>query len=271
MLPQEWSINAPTFCDSHAHLNDEKFTEDLEGVLERAEKAGIARIVNVGCDEKSSVAALEQATKSPLLSATCGLHPHDASQFSSRTIDFLDSLAADPKIVALGETGLDKYYNHSPFEMQLEAFSAHLELAERVRLPVVIHCREAYPELVKVLNKHNIQGHAAWQVHCFSGDAQDLAALAALDCYFSVGGSVTFRNYQGQELIRAIPENRLLLETDAPYLAPTPHRGKRNEPALLPHAAESVAAMRGITLAELSKITNENFSRIFGLEITAQA
>lgn len=221
------------------------------------------RIVNVGFDEKSSVKALEQAAKHTALFATVGLHPHDASDFSPRTIDFLDSLAADSKVVAIGETGLDNYYVHSPFEKQKEAFEAHLELAERVRLPVVIHCRDCYPELAETLKTSYNPDHVPWQVHCFSGNELELAELIELDCYFSVGGMVTFKNFGGQELIRAMPPDRLLLESDSPYLAPHPRRGRRNDPSLLVYTAEAVAAILETEQEELSRVTNENFDRIF--------
>ena len=252
-----------TFCDSHAHLNDEAFDEDLEQVLVVCEKSGIVRIVNVGYDEKSSVKALEQASRHPALVATVGLHPHDAKDFSPRTIDFLDSLCSDRKVVAVGETGLDNYYNHSPVEKQKEAFQAHLELAERVQLPVVIHCRDAYSELIETLKASYRAGHVPWHVHCFNGSGRELSGLIELDCYFSVGGLVTFRKFDGQELVRRMPADRLLLETDSPYLAPHPRRGRRNDPSLLVYTAQAVAAIREIKLEELSRLTNENFERIF--------
>jgi len=255
----------PTFCDSHAHLNDDQFSGDLSAVLDRSRQAGITRIVNVGYDVGSSVRALEQATNHDLLVCSVGLHPHDASQFTPQLVDFLDSLAADPRVVAIGETGLDKYYNHSPFGIQVEAFEAHLELAEKLRLPSVIHCRAAYPELCGLLEKIHRPEHAPWQVHCFSGDSRDLDRLIALGCYFSIGGTATFKNFKSQELIARIPADRLLLETDCPYLAPAPKRGvKRNEPAFLQFTAEIVAGIRGESLEELSRVTNENFARIFG-------
>ncbi|HLA38876.1 MAG TPA: TatD family hydrolase [Candidatus Glassbacteria bacterium] len=254
----------PTFCDSHAHLNDEQFDGDLPEVLARSRQAGITRVINVGYDVASSVKALEQATAHDMLFCTVGLHPHDAKKFEPVLIDFFDSLAADPKVVAIGETGLDRYYNHSPFEVQVEAFEAHLELAESLRLPAVIHCRDAYPELCGLLEKKFTPAHSPWQVHCFSGEAEDLERLIAVDCYFSIGGSATFRNFKGQALIARIPADRLLLETDCPYLAPVPKRGKRNEPAYLALSAEVVAGMRGVSLEELSRVTSENFTRIFG-------
>jgi TatD DNase family protein len=253
----------PTFCDSHAHLNDAAFAEDLDRVLSRAAAAEVTTVVDVGYDEKTSVRALEQAVKYPGLLATVGLHPHDAKNFSPRIIDFLDSLAADPRVAAIGETGLDKYYNHSPLDIQREAFSAQIGLAERLSLPLVIHCRSAYPELVEILKKHYLPGHAPWQVHCFSGAEPDLENLIGLDCYFSLGGTVTFQNFKGQALIRRIPADRLLLETDSPYLTPHPERGKRNEPALIGLTAGAVAGIRGVSLDELSRTTNENFNRIF--------
>ncbi|MBW7997208.1 MAG: TatD family deoxyribonuclease [Candidatus Glassbacteria bacterium] len=252
-----------TLCDSHAHLTDKQYADDLDEVLERAAEAGVARIIDVGIDRNTSAAALEHAAAHPEICATAGLHPHDATDFSPGLIDFFDNLAADRRVVAIGETGLDRYYDHSPLEVQIESFEAHLELAARNGLPLVIHCREAYRELIEILRGFE-QQKTPWQVHCFSGDEHSLAALIELDCYFSVGGMVTFKNYKGAELVRAIPGNRLLLETDCPYLAPVPRRGKRNEPSLLVHTAGVVAGMRGETVKNLARATTDNFNRLFG-------
>ncbi|MEA1997065.1 MAG: TatD family hydrolase [Gemmatimonadota bacterium] len=257
---------ADVFNDSHAHLNDEAFAEDLEKVLERAGQAGVGRIINVGYDEPSSVLALEQAVKYPALLATVGLHPHDAAKFTESTIAFLDSLASDPRVAAVGETGLDYHYMNSPAEMQKEAFSAHLDLGELLRLPVMIHCRSAYPDMIEILKgRPRAAGHTPWLVHCFSGGAGDLDELIGLDCYFSLGGSTTFRNFKGRDQVARIPSDRLLLETDSPYLAPHPKRGTRNEPALIVHTARTVAEMRNCSLEELSRITGANFDRIFNI------
>ncbi len=252
-----------TLCDSHAHLTDEKYEDDLSEVLERAASSGVARIIDVGIDKKTSVAALENASAHPMISATVGLHPHDAKDYSPGLIDFFDNLAADPNVVAIGETGLDRYYNHSPMNLQVENLEAHIELAARNALPLVIHCREAYGELIDMLRGY---AHAKnlWQVHCYSGNESELAALIELDCYFSVGGMVTFKNYKGAEIVRAIPAARLLLETDCPYLAPVPRRGKRNEPSLLVHIAETVAAMRCTTVENIARVTTDNCNRLFG-------
>jgi TatD DNase family protein len=250
-------------CDSHAHLTDEKFEDDLGEVLSRAASVGVAHIIDVGIDQKTSVAALENAAAHPQVSATVGLHPHDAKDYSSGLMDFFDNLAADRRVVAIGETGLDRYYNHSPMNVQIESLEAHIELAARNALPLVIHCREAYKELIEILRDY-ADDKNLWQVHCYSGNESELAALTELDCYFSVGGMVTFKNYKGEEIVRSIPASRLLLETDCPYLAPAPRRGKRNEPSMLVHTAERVAAMREETVENIARATTDNFNRLFG-------
>ncbi len=252
-----------TFCDSHAHLTDKQYEIDLDQVLQRAAASGVARIIDVGIDKKTSVAALENAAAHPEISATAGLHPHDAKDYSTGLIDFFDNLAADRRVVAIGETGLDRYYNHSPLSIQIESLEAHIELAARNALPLVIHCREAYGELIAILRGY-AHDKKTWQVHCYSGNESELAALIELDCYFSVGGMVTFKNYKGADIVRAIPASRLLLETDCPYLAPVPKRGKRNEPSLLVHTAQVVAELRGETVEEISRCTTDNFCRLFG-------
>jgi TatD DNase family protein len=255
-----------TLCDSHAHLTDEKFEDDLGEVLSRAAASGVARIIDVGVDQKTSVAALENAAAHPQVSATVGLHPHDAKDYNPGLIDFFDNLAADSRVVAIGETGLDRYYNHSPMNVQIESIEAHIELASRNALPLVIHCREAYGELVELLRTAESSRKSPWQVHCYSGTESELAALIELDCYFSVGGMVTFKNYKGAEIVRAIPASRLLLETDCPYLAPAPKRGKRNEPSMLVHTAEMVASVRGETVENIARATTDNFNRLFGAQ-----
>jgi TatD DNase family protein len=253
------------FYDAHAHLNDEKFAGDLEQVVQRAAEAGVTRMINVGWDERSSALALAQADCFDGVFATAGLHPHDASKLNDTTLSFFDGLASDEKVVAIGETGLDYHYMNSPKETQLEAFNLHLDLAKHLHLPAVIHCREAYPELARVLRVHFHPGHAPWLVHCFSGDMEDLEALVKLDCYFSVGGAITFNKFTGADIVRHIPENRLLVETDCPYMAPVPRRGKRNEPAWMVHTAEVLAGIREVSIEELSRITCENWERLFGV------
>jgi TatD DNase family protein len=254
------------FSDSHAHLTDDRFKDDLPQVIEAAVAAGVERIIDVGIDRCTSVLALEHASKYPEVLATVGLHPHDAKNYSPALIDFFDNLAADSRVVAIGETGLDRFYNHSPWDIQVENFEAHLELARRNGLPLVIHCREAYVELAEILARWHAQDHPAWHVHCYSGTLEELAPLLELDCYYSVGGMATFKNFSAADVVRAIPTDRLLLETDCPYLAPVPRRGKRNEPSFLVHTAARVAEIRGVSLEELARTTTENFERMFVLD-----
>lgn len=249
---QELRSTPGSLIDSHAHLNDEKYADDLPAVLDRARKAGVVKIVNVGIDEPSSARVLEQAARhEDIMYAVVGLHPHEASKFSGHTIPFFDNLAADRRVIAIGETGLDFHYDFSPREQQISSFIAHLELAESLQLPVVIHCREAYPLLAELLDsRYNGSGSELrykpqLMVHCFSGTLQELEPLIALDCWFSLGGMVTFKKYDSQAVVRRIPAERLLLETDCPYLAPAPHRGKRNEPMYLPLIAQKIKEIRG--------------------------
>ncbi len=252
------------YCDSHAHLNDGAFDNELDAVLERARAAGVTRIVNVGTDDRSSVKALEQAVKHTGLYVTVGLHPHEASRFDDNMLAFFDSLAADEHVAAVGETGLDYHYMHSPREAQIASLQAHLDLAESLALPAVLHCREAYPELAGILEERAARGHhTPWMVHCYAGTPEELERFIALDCYFSLGGMVTFRNYRNQAVVRRIPEDRLLLETDAPYLAPVPHRGTRCEPWMLPLSAERIAQMRGETINCLAAACQENCDGLF--------
>ena len=253
--------------DAHAHLNDEQFAGDLDEVIQRAVDAGVSRIVNVGYDEQSSARALEQASRYRGVYATVGLHPHDAAKLTPRSMSFFDGLASDSKVVAIGETGLDYHYLHSPKEKQLEVLDMHLDLAKALKLPAVIHCRKAYPDLAGVLRKHYHPSHNSWLVHCFSGDMEDLEALIQLDCYFSVGGSITFKNFSKAEIVRRIPADRLLLETDCPYLAPVPRRGKRNEPAWLVFTSMALSNIIDVELERISTITCGNFERLFGVGV----
>jgi len=256
------------YIDTHAHLNDPAFDSDLEAVLERARAAGVTRIVNVGADDKTSVKALEQAARHDCLRVTVGLHPHEASHFTDSMLAFFDSLAADSRVVAIGETGLDYHYMHSPREAQLKSLEAQLDLADSLSLPAVLHCREAYPEMASLLEERAARGHhAPWMVHCYAGTLEELERFIALDCWFSLGGMVTFRNYSNQAVVRRIPADRLLLETDAPYLAPIPHRGGRCEPWMLPISAERIAQIRGEKAEAVAAACLENSTALF--EFTA--
>ncbi|NLN07347.1 MAG: TatD family hydrolase [Firmicutes bacterium] len=252
--------------DSHAHLIDERFQQDYEQVLERARTAGVTTIINVGYDLASSAAACDLAEKAEGLYAAVGIHPHEASSYTAETARMLRKLAAHPKVVALGEMGLDYYYNHSPRHVQQEVFRKQLGLARELSLPVIIHDRDAHDDLYRILCEENAQ-EVGGVLHCFSGDTAFAAKCLQLGFYLSLAGPVTFQN-AGEllEVAKMVPSERLLIETDAPYLAPVPYRGRRNEPAYVRLVAEKIAALRGMETAEVAEMTSRNARAVFSLD-----
>ncbi|RMH31004.1 MAG: TatD family deoxyribonuclease [Nitrospirae bacterium] len=253
--------------DSHVHLDDPRYHSDLPAVLARAQEAGVHTCITIGCDLATSRAAVELANRYSCIYATVGVHPHEASRIESSWYEELTQLARHPKVVAYGEIGLDYHYDHSPRDVQRQCFREQIRLARRLRLPLVVHTREAQNDTVAILreeNAHEIGG----VFHCFSGD-QHLAEQA-LDLGFdlSFSGIVTFPNATAlRDIVRMVPDDRLLVETDAPYLTPVPHRGKRNEPAYVRYVAEKIAELRHGddpgALARIAHITTENCRRLF--------
>jgi len=248
--------------DTHCHLADPAYAPDLDQVLERAWSAGVGRIVVIGESEQSAAAALKLAVAESRLVATAGIHPHDAQRWGPETADWLRGMLRDPRVVAVGETGLDFHYNHSPRDRQLEAFQAQLALATEFRKPAIIHAREADEEVASVLAGY--PGVTAI-LHSFSSGMGLLRASLVHRHYVSFSGMVTFKNWRLDDAIRETPLDRLLLETDGPYLAPVPHRGKRNEPAYVARVAERIAAVKQMPVEELVTVTEENAGRVFGL------
>jgi TatD DNase family protein len=248
--------------DTHCHLADPAFAPDRPEVLDRAWAAGVARVVVIGESRANAEAALTMSAADPRILATAGVHPHDARAWSSDAEAWLRERLADPRIVAVGETGLDFHYDHSPRADQHRAFEAQLVLAAETGKPAVIHAREADEAVAAVLAAHS--GVTAI-LHSFSSGMGLLRAGLVLRHYVSFSGMVTFKNWGLDDAIRETPLDRLLLETDAPYLAPVPHRGKRNEPAFVRHVAERVAVVRGMPVDELIAVTGENAERVFGL------
>ncbi len=249
------------WTDTHCHLNHPDLYAEWQAVLYRAQQSGVQRLILIGYDLESSRRAVELSEQSHMLYAAVGIHPHDAAQYNSESLPTLCELAAHPRVVAIGEIGLDFYRNLSPREAQYEAFHAQMQLALSLNLPVVIHCREAYEEVLSVLSRYpDVRG----VLHCFSGTAEQAQRGLELGYYLGIGGVVSFKS---ADLLRAIvqgmPRDRLLLETDAPYLAPHPYRGKRNEPAYLPLIAQQVAALWNAPLEQLSEITEANAQRLF--------
>ena len=251
--------------DTHCHLASEAFDQDRPSVLERAWASGVGHVVVIGESEAAAEAALGFAGTEDRLSVAVGVHPHDAAAWGPERAAWLQAILPDPRVVALGEIGLDYHYDFSPRDRQLVAFEAQLVLATDVGLPVVIHAREADDDIAAVLRSH---GAVPAILHSFSSGPALLRAGLDLGHYLSFSGMVTFRNWTLDDAIRAVPLDRLLLETDGPYLAPVPMRGKRNEPAFVRYTAERVAQVRGVTVDELIVATDENAARIFGSRVT---
>jgi TatD DNase family protein len=246
--------------DTHCHLADSAFASDRPAVLDRAWAAGVERVVVIGESRANAEAALTMAAAEPRILATAGVHPHEASAWGSDAEAWLRERLADPRIVAVGEMGLDFHYDHSSRADQHRAFEAQLRLAAEAGKPAVIHAREADEAVAAVLAAYP---DVTAILHSFSSGMALLRAGLVLRHYVSFSGMVTFKNWGLDDAIRETPADRLLLETDAPYLAPAPYRGKRNEPAFVRHVAERVAVVRGMPVEELIAVTGENAARVF--------
>jgi TatD DNase family protein len=246
------------FTDSHCHLDGERFAADLEAVLERAAAAGVTRMLSIGTGEIDC--AVRLADKYEQVYASVGVHPHDALKLTAQTLDDLRALAANPKVVAFGEIGLDYHYDFSPRETQREAFIAQLRLARELNLPITIHTREAWDDTISVL-RDNWSGEGI--MHCFTGDPVQAQEALAMGFHLSYGGVLTFKTAENvRESARITPDDRLLIETDAPYLAPIPYRGKRNEPAMMVETAKKLAEVRGTSVEHIAQVTAANFGKL---------
>ena len=251
--------------DSHAHVDGPEFDADRGEVLARARAAGVQRIVVIGAvgEPESAARAVALAERDPEIWATVATHPHDAAKMTPDWWAVHDRLARHPRVVAIGETGLDYYYDHSPRDVQQAAFARFIELARAVGKPVVCHIRDAHDDARAILREGGV---ADCVIHCFTGTPDDARAYAELGYYVSFSGIVTYKTAQPlRDAVPLVPRDRLLIETDCPYLAPIPRRGKRNEPAFLAHTAEVVARCSGMSFEELAEITTRNACRVFGL------
>ncbi len=250
--------------DSHAHLDMSHYETDLEQVIKRAQDEGISHIINIGSNEESSAKSVELAYRYEMIYASVGIHPHEARLVTPQTYEYLKELAAKPEVVALGEMGLDYHYKNSAPDVQQRVFKEHLQLANELQLPVVIHQREAAADTLNILRQNPpISGGV---MHCFSGDEAILKEYLELGLYISVAGPITFKNAQNlRRVITQIPAERLLIETDSPYLTPVPYRGKRNEPAYVKYVAKAVAEIKGLTIEDIGRITSLNVGRLFGI------
>lgn len=253
------------WIDSHAHLNDEAFKLDVDQIIDNALEAGVKAILVPGFDLASSVKAVELAGKYPMLWAAVGVHPHDAKTWDQATATQLEQLLAETKVVAVGEIGLDYHYNYSTKEEQLKAFIEQINIAKSCRKPIIIHNREAHQDTLETLSREK-PGDAGGVMHCFSGSGEMAAQFVQLGLHISFAGPLTFNNaVKLLETAAGISMERLLVETDSPYLAPHPHRGRRNEPAFVRLVGEKLAEIKKLAIAEVKSITAENFKTLFGV------
>lgn len=250
--------------DSHVHLDDLRYDTDRDTVLQRAEAAGVETMVTIGCDLATSQAAVALAQTHQQVFATIGVHPHEAKEIKDGWYEAFRSLARQPKVVAYGEIGLDYHYDHSPREIQRERFREQIHLARELNLPLIIHTREAQDDTVTILREEGA-GDVGGVFHCFSGDAWLAKDALDLGFYLSFSGVLTFKNATMlRDIAKTVPLDRLMVETDCPYLTPVPYRGKRNEPAYVQYVAETLAEIRGNgSFESLARATVDNTKRLF--------
>lgn len=257
--------------DSHAHVDGPRFDADRAETLLRAWSAGVRLLVNVGHDLPSSRRSLDLARTERGVRATVGIHPHEAGTATDDDFAAVEELAAAPEVVGIGECGLDRGpHNHAPFDAQERLFRRHVALARRTGLALVVHNRDTYPDLFRILEDEAPAGPVRGVMHCFSGGPEEALRSVALGFYVSFSGVLTFRNAPAtREAARVVPAERLLIETDCPYLAPEPRRGQRNEPAYVAHTLARLAEVRGVDVGELERITESNTLQAFGIPESA--
>lgn len=251
------------FIDSHAHVQLSQFNRDLDAVLKRAHEAAVSTILVIGFDVETSRGAVELAEKHENIYATVGMHPHDAKDLTPDALQTFRTLAAHPKVIALGEMGLDYYRNLSPRPVQKAAFEKQLDLAEELDMPIIIHNRDAYMDILPILEAR--LGKIRGVLHCFTGDVELMHRSLNIEFYIGLGGIVTYPNAKEvQAVAREVPIERLLIETDCPWLAPQFRRGKRNEPAYVCAVAEKIAELRDTSVEKIGAVTTRNFETLFG-------
>jgi TatD DNase family protein len=251
--------------DSHAHIQGKEYAGEVDAVIARAHAAGVESIIAVGGagDLSSNTEAIALAAAYPNVYATVGMHPHDAKDVGEEELKALKQLTSRPKVVAVGETGLDYYYNHSPHDVQRRVFTRFIHMAREVALPIVVHERDAAKDAIDLLRSAG-EGRLRGVIHCFTGNYD--AARAYLDSgfYLSFTGIITFKNAEPlRDVVRKVPLERIFVETDSPYLTPVPHRGKRNEPAHVRFVAETIANVKKLDLEEVAQVTTDNVKSLF--------
>ena len=249
--------------DSHAHYTDKAFNEDRGIMLGSLKESGVCGIINCGADIESSVSSVDLASKYDYIYAACGIHPEEADKTPENYIDILRDLAKNEKCVAIGEIGLDYYWRQDTKDLQKELFEKQILLSKELDLPIIVHDREAHGDTMEILKKHRPKG----VLHCFSGSPETAAEVLKLGMYIGLGGALTFKNARkAVEVAQMLPLDRLLLETDCPYMAPVPMRGKRNNSGYIPFIAEKVAEIKGIDPQSVLDVTMENTKRLFNIK-----
>lgn len=252
------------WIDTHVHLNDDRLYEQAQEVLLRAQAENVGMVINAAYDLVSSIKGVELATTYDNVYTAVGLHPHDAKDYDEGFKEEMRRLANHEKVVAYGEIGLDYHYDLSPREVQKEVFVDQINLANELSLPVIIHNRESHGDMLEILREYPINGKAV--MHCFSGSVEFMRECAKLGLYISFAGPVTFKNaHKLREVVLETPLDRIMVETDCPYLTPEPYRGKTNEPRNVALVAEKVCEIKGITLAELERVLEENSRKFFNI------
>jgi TatD DNase family protein len=253
--------------DSHTHIQGKEYAGDVEAVIARAREAGVEKIIAVGGagDMSSNTEAVALAKTFPDIYATVGMHPHDAKDVGADELKKLKDLAAAPKVIAVGETGLDYYYDHSPRDVQRRVFAEFIHLARETGLPIVVHERDAAQDVADLLRAEGA-GKLRGVIHCFTGNYEAACAYLDLGFYISFTGIITFKNADAlRDVVRKVPLERMLVETDSPYLTPVPHRGRRNEPAYVRYVGETIASVKGLSLEEVARGTTQNVRELFGI------
>lgn len=252
------------FVDSHVNLHGEKFASDLDEVFARASDANISAMLNICCNIKDMDAVLKIAERGDNLWASVGTHPHDAKENPDITAKDILAFTDNPKVIGIGETGLDFHYNYSDRDAQIHNFRAHIDAVRESGLPLIIHTREADEDMENILTEEMKRGEFKALMHCYTSGSRLAQVAKDLGCYFSVSGIVTFKNaHDVREIVANMPEGRIMIETDCPYLAPVPHRGRRCEPSMVPLVAEKLAEIRGWSIEDTAKMTTDAFYSFF--------
>ncbi|WP_027415757.1 TatD family hydrolase [Aneurinibacillus terranovensis] len=254
--------------DTHAHLNDEKFNEDRQDVIARARENGVSLICNIGYNRETITTSLELTRQYDFIYTAIGWHPQDAKTMTDDDLAWIEKLASEEKkVVAIGEIGLDYYWDTSPKDVQHDVFRKQIRLAKKLKLPIIIHDREAHQDIINILREEEAE-EVGGIMHCFSGSPEMATECINMNFYISLGGPVTFKNAKKpKEVAEHVPLDRLLIETDCPYLTPEPYRGKRNESGYVRYVAEKIAGLKNISFEKIAEITTENAKKLFQIQV----